>query len=806
VGKLVTLKFDAGSFEQGFLATLQIGDEQAHPVTRVTAKLPPNSEILAAYSRWRFIYIGLITSALGGSRPLCLPRHPQPIVTLQDCQQAAQELRDRLNTWLRADCFYPIWTTWLTKLRPTDEVRILLQTSDVNLQKLPWHLWDLLMSYPQVEIALSALDYDKVTQELPATHDRKILAILGNSEGIDIESDRQTLEQIAGTAVQFLPEPQLKDLTEELWHQPWRILFFAGHSATQETGKMGRIAVNSTESLSIDQLHHALKTAVQRGLQLAIFNSCDGLGLARELADLQIPQLIVMREPVPDAVAQAFLKYCLTAYAGGKSLYQAVREARERLQGLENQFPCATWLPVIYQNPAEIPPTWQELMGANVEAVSPAETAKLSAKLSAPVATPAGLQRRHRSSVRELVQVGGISVAVAASIILGRSLGLLQPLELQAFDHFMRLRPQELPDSRLLIITVDEEDVKNQERDRGSLSDSALNRLLAKLEQPAFQPRVIGLDIYRDFPANPRQPSLGHRLKQTSNLVAVCRVRDVENNISGIEPPPEVPSDRLGFSDFVEDADGVIRRHLLYIDPDVTSPCSVADALSLQLALRYLAVEGIQPHYYPDGSFQLGNTDFRRLQPHTGGYQAIDTRGSQILLNYRQAAFEQVSLRQVLKQIAPSALKDRIVLIGVTARSAGDYLSTPYGTRSQDKQAGVIVHAHMVSQILSAVQDRRPLLWSWTPEAEMVWIWGWAGVGGLLVWLVRSPLGNFIQHRLPATILFVLTACGSVLVCCHLIFIRGGWIPLLPAELAIVTTATLVGVLKPIPTHSHCTD
>ncbi|MBW4457785.1 MAG: hypothetical protein KME55_36995 [Nostoc indistinguendum CM1-VF10] len=31
-----------------------------------------------------------------------------------------------------------------------------------------------------------------------------------------------------------------------------------------------------------------------------------------------------------------------------------------KLQGLEDKFPCATWLPMIYQNLAEIPLTWYQ--------------------------------------------------------------------------------------------------------------------------------------------------------------------------------------------------------------------------------------------------------------------------------------------------------------------------------------------------------------------------------------------------------------------------------------------------------------
>jgi len=56
-------------------------------------------------------------------------------------------------------------------------------------------------------------------------------------------------------------------------------------------------------------------------------------------------------------------KYFLEAFARGESLYLAVREARERLESIEDEFPCASWFPVICQNPTEIPPTWDSLRG-----------------------------------------------------------------------------------------------------------------------------------------------------------------------------------------------------------------------------------------------------------------------------------------------------------------------------------------------------------------------------------------------------------------------------------------------------------
>jgi len=176
-----------------------------------------------------------------------------------------------------------------------------------------------------------------------------------------VNKDRSWLQGLTDTQTTFLVEPTRKELDEQLWNQNWDILFFAGHTASIADGEIGEIYINQNESLTISQLKNALKTAITRGLKLAIFNSCDGIGLARNLADLNIPQMIVMREGVPDLVAQEFLKNFFVAFAGGKPFYLAVREARERLQGLENGFPCASWLPVICQNPTFETLTWQEM-------------------------------------------------------------------------------------------------------------------------------------------------------------------------------------------------------------------------------------------------------------------------------------------------------------------------------------------------------------------------------------------------------------------------------------------------------------
>lgn len=291
---------------------------------------------------------------------------PDQITNLsdQDIVTLANQLEKQINTWLNGQEFRPIQNKLRQKLNSTDEVRLIIQTDNIQIQRLPWHLWNFFEDYPQAEVALSAPVYDKVDRKVASKNKVRIIAILGDSQGIDTETDRKFLESLPDAEAMFLVEPQRRELTNQLWdEQGWDIIFFAGHSSSQADGETGKIYLNKKDSYTLDAFKFSLKKAIERGSKLAIFNSCDGLGLANQLASLHIPQIIVMREPVPDVVAQEFLKNFLTAFASGKSFYLAVREAREKLQGLENHFPCASWLPVICQNPAEIPPTWESLRG-----------------------------------------------------------------------------------------------------------------------------------------------------------------------------------------------------------------------------------------------------------------------------------------------------------------------------------------------------------------------------------------------------------------------------------------------------------
>lgn len=397
-----------------------------------------------------------------------------------------------------------------------------------------------------------------------------------------------------------------------------------------------------------------------------------------------------------------------------------------------------------------------------------------------------------------LVKMLCISMAIAIAIMGIRSLGWLQTFEISAFDRLMRSRPIEKTDSRFLIVTIDEEDIQYQNQQempsRGSLSDEALLLLLKKLDQ--FQARTIGIDIYRDFPVNPKYSELKTYLHSSQNLFVPCKVPAPEDGDSdGVAPPPEVPKSRIGFSDFVADNHEIIRRHLINLTPSVVSACAPELAFSLQIALHYLEQQGIKPIVTADGQLKIGEVLLKPLDNHTSGYQNIDASGYQILLNYRSLASvsdiaQQIALKDILDNSFTSNLTqlfdDRIVLIGVTAPSSTDSWKIPFSrgiSIEQQKVPGVFIQAHAISQIVSAVLDKRSLIWWWSDWLEFIWIWGWSGLGMVLVVAIRRPL------KLGLTITVALFFLFAI---CFGIFIQAGWIPMIPSALALIITAAVI--------------
>lgn len=377
MSKLIVLKILAGDFVRGYPVTLEIGEEGKPILEEISGSLPSAPEIPKLYENWKTDYWNL--------KDAPFLRNTGEIefseaTFLEECEQSANSLINYIQIWLKSEDmnFNKIRKKLIENLQnESDEIRVFIQTEYFLLKKLPWHEWDIFANKLNVEITISPPEYSRANYSLyHIDREMRILAILGEKtkndtkySKINIKPDENAIKNLPNTEPVFLQQPKVEELAEHLRHeQGWDILFFAGHSSSSKDGESGEIIINADVILKIEELKKAFKKSIESGLQLAIFNSCDGLGLAKQLADLNIAQVIVMREPVPDPVAQKFAENFLKAFSGGQSVYQAVRLARENLKSFEQDFPGVSWLPVICQNPAQKSATWRKI---SIETIVP---------------------------------------------------------------------------------------------------------------------------------------------------------------------------------------------------------------------------------------------------------------------------------------------------------------------------------------------------------------------------------------------------------------------------------------------------
>jgi CHASE2 domain-containing sensor protein len=394
-----------------------------------------------------------------------------------------------------------------------------------------------------------------------------------------------------------------------------------------------------------------------------------------------------------------------------------------------------------------------------------------------------------------------VSFTVTFVLFVLRFLGLLEAMELKAFDHLMQFRLLDEPaDSRLLVVEITDKDLKAQltrkEQGQGTLKDTSLNRLLQKLEQ--YQPRLIGLNLFRDFETSADKPNLVARFSN-ERFFAACKVPKTDEQqkviADGFAPPREViQEERFGFSDVIPDRDQVIRRFLMAQDKVSGAECRTKQSFSLALARRYLELESSQNNKYEykdpfesQTDLQIGNAIFKQLQPFTGGYQHVNASGYQVLLNYRatgenpKAIAKHVSVEDVLNdRLSEQDVRDKIVLIGITAKDAiEDEQLTPYG-----RMSSIFVHAHMISQILSFAKGERSLLKVWSPGIEFLWIGCWSLAGAVFACYFRFSW-RMIGIAGGAT-LFLYVTCLCLLTWGSL------WVPLVPSAIGLFFTGGTV--------------
>jgi hypothetical protein len=301
--------------------------------------------------------------------------HLSEVESYQQCEQSKNELFDSFNSFLNHENLQ----IWLQEVlnNTTDPIRVIIQTTSIEVATLPWEQWSFWDSYynnNDLVIVLSfignsnlAINYsDQQTSSISissATLKTRILVILGeesdSKNSINLEIDRNEFEKFRNDLIKLGDRTNVdihvcqpnKEQLEQILEDTWHIIYYGGHSQTLGLEKDGILYLHGQTQVKISELEAILKKNISsKELRLLIANACQGLGTAIRLVSLGLPHIIVMRESIPDDFAHDFLRYLLESFIIGLPVTSAVQNCRPHLReayDLRHQLPGASLLPAL---------------------------------------------------------------------------------------------------------------------------------------------------------------------------------------------------------------------------------------------------------------------------------------------------------------------------------------------------------------------------------------------------------------------------------------------------------------------------
>ena len=377
------------------------------------------------------------------------------------------------------------------------------------------------------------------------------------------------------------------------------------------------------------------------------------------------------------------------------------------------------------------------------------------------------------------------------------SLGWLPITERKLYDYYLRSRPLEPQDQKIVIVGLNEKDI---EKLGFPISDSTLATLLTEIK--AHNPRAIGLDLHRNVNISDRgNQELNNIFSSMPELIGVEKTDGGNPDHSSISPPDELKKlGQTGASDIIEDGEnGVVRRGYLYVqksDRDRPIP-----SLGLAMALKYLESDQVFPTSYGSKSWlKLNNAVFPMLETNRLFYSDRTIDNYQTIINYRNTnnKFEQTSISQVLEnKIEENFFKDKIVFIGTTAETIEDIYTTPYSyhnSENYDFTYGVEIHASMTSQIVNAANSDRTII------RFLPLYWQYSGLFALLVitsissWYLYEKSSFFLEKKAVLHAAYsILTSC-LILIIGYLLLLFGWWAPTATALLVALSSKICIFV------------
>lgn len=471
---------------------------------QLSAMLPYPESLTILYQEWRSAYLNFYKTALRGRVTAKGGLTSPPVDWHAKLVQAEAALLYEFHQWLRCGELFEMRSRIAQAAKEEREntqpasIEVFLTCNPLEVARLPWETWELGAEFAAgvpIHFVRMPVNIHGVTVPSQSRRRRmRVLAILGDETGLNFQADRNAVQALSSLAeikfVGWQPGQSAAQLKGEIVRaiadkDGWDILFFAGHSnETELTG--GELAIAPGVSLLLSELAHPLAVAKEKGLQFALFNSCNGLSLAYSLIDLGLSQVAVMREPVHNQVAEAFL----FKFLQGLAQYQDVREALLgacRYLKLEQHltYPSAYLIPSLFRHP------------------------------DAPLfrLKPFGIREKLRCWLPKKTEAIALSILALVSWQLSVQNALLEKRVLtQAIYRQITNQVPIEQEPPILIAEIDEESIRRAKiSDPRPLDRSYLAQIIDKLA--AINATVVGIDVVLDRHQEEHDPKLAKALR-----------------------------------------------------------------------------------------------------------------------------------------------------------------------------------------------------------------------------------------------------------------------------------------------------
>jgi signal transduction histidine kinase/CHASE2 domain-containing sensor protein len=294
-----------------------------------------------------------------------------------------------------------------------------------------------------------------------------------------------------------------------------------------------------------------------------------------------------------------------------------------------------------------------------------------------------------RQSWRGILGLSGALFLLVAAL---STIPVIRDSEARLTDSFFRITPPPHARSRVVLVLIDDESLR--EYGRWPWSRELLARILHNLHQAGAG--VVGLDILLSEPQSPEADrSLSDSLRDNGPAVIVDKIGSYPDGPRWIEPLPEFAraATAVGHAQAVLDVDSICRRfppRELTLDGSRWAfAIEVARHTNRQATHAYLTSYGV---------------------PSTDSGAAVSVAMPTLIpIAYRRDEFQSISARTVLDGGDLSLVRGRPVLLGFGSGETTDRLTTPLTTELPT--LGIEVHAQILDSILTGRKLREIPWW-----------------------------------------------------------------------------------------------